>query len=397
MAAKENNREEKIEHLLSRNVEEVIDKDHLRSALQSGKKLRVKLGIDPTSPDLHLGHAVILRKLREFQDLGHMAVLIVGDFTGRIGDPTGRVEARKPLTDETVKENMKNYLAQAGKILDIKKAEIAYNSKWFEKEGIKELVQLASAATFQQVLRRADFKKRIDADQDITFLELLYPLFQGYDSVKIKADVELGGTDQTFNVLMGRRVERHFGLPEQDIMTLALLEGLDGVKKMSKSLGNYIGLSEIPEDMFGKVMSLPDFLTSKYFMLCTDLSGEDVKKLEEELGPKELKEKLATEIVMLYHGAAAAKKAQAYFEKVFSKREAPDDAPKLKLKSKTMSALDIVVASGVLKSKSEARRLIEQGGFEFNEKIIKDPLEKISAKGGEVVRIGKKNFFTITL
>lgn len=386
---------EKIERLLSRNVEEVIDENHLRGALQSGKKLRVKLGIDPTSPDLHLGHAVILSKLREFQDLGHVAVLIVGDFTGRIGDPTGRTEARKPLDDATIKKNMKNYLAQAGKILDIKKAEIIYNSAWFEKEGIAELVRLASAATFQQVLRRADFKKRLDADQDITFLELLYPLFQGYDSVKVNADVELGGTDQTFNVLMGRRVQRHFGMPEQDIMTTPLLEGLDGVKKMSKSLGNYIGLADTPEDMFGKIMSIPDGLMNKYFLLCTDISETEIKKLEKKLPPKELKEQLGLEIVKRYHGDAAAQKARENFEKIFSRHEIPDDLPPLKLKSKKNSALDLVVAAGVLKSKGEARRLIEQGGFEFNEKVIKNPLEDVAIRGGEIVRVGKKRYFRV--
>jgi len=395
-----NNKEEKIEHLLSRNVEEVIDRPHLRASLLSGKKLRVKLGIDPTSPDLHLGHAVILRKLREFQELGHFAVLIVGDFTGRIGDPTGRMEARKPLTDVVVKENMKNYLAQAGKVLDIKKAEVVYNSTWFEKEGVAELVKLASAATFQQVLRRADFRKRLDENQDITFLELLYPLFQGYDSIKIGADVELGGTDQTFNVLMGRRVQRHFGKPEQDIMTMPLLEGLDGVKKMSKSLGNYIGLADAPADMFGKVMSLPDELMHKYFMLTTDFVEADIKKLEKELSPKALKERLGLEIVKLYHGEKLARLAQKEFNAIFSKRGLPDEMLELKLpaaahKGKKISALDLVAAAGVLKSRGEARRLIEQGGFEFNEKVIKNPLEEIAVRGGEIVRIGKRNFFKL--
>jgi tyrosyl-tRNA synthetase len=388
-------KEEKIEHLLTHNVEDVIDKDHLRKALQSGKKLRVKLGIDPTSPDLHLGHAVILRKLREFQDLGHTAVLIVGDFTGRIGDPTGRTEARKPLTDETVRENMKNYLAQAGKIIDSKKAEITYNSEWFEKEGVDALVRLAAAATFQQVLRRADFKKRLDADQDITFLELLYPLFQGYDSVKVKADVELGGTDQTFNVLMGRRVQRHYGQPEQDIITAPLLVGLDGVKKMSKSIGNYIGLSEAPGEMFGKIMSLPDTLMDNYFTLCTDLDAANIKKLQKDLQPKELKERLGSEIVRLYHGEEAAERAREEFNKIFSRGEAPDEMPELKLKVKKLTALEIVATANPTKSRSDARRLIEGGGFEFDGKTIKNPLEEITIHGGEVIRVGKKSFFKV--
>jgi tyrosyl-tRNA synthetase len=394
---KDGRREEKIEQVLSRNVEDVIDREHLRAALLSGKKLRVKLGIDPTSPDLHLGHAVVLRKLREFQDLGCVAVLIVGDFTGQIGDPTGRAEARKPLTADAVKKNMEHYFAQAKKILEPRKMEVAYNSSWFEKEGVMGLTRLAAKATFQQVIKRADFKQRIDAEQDITFLELLYPLLQGYDSVKVKADVELGGSDQMFNVLMGRRIQRQFDMPEQDIMTSPLLEGLDGVKKMSKSLGNYIGLDDEPNDMFGKVMSVPDALVNKYFMLCTDVSVGEVKKLTEELEPKELKERLGFEIVTQYHGAVAAKRAQEHFEKVFSRHEMPDDLPELVVAMRKLSALDLAMVTGELKSRSEARRLIEQGGFELDEKIIKNPQEEISLYGGETLRIGKRRFFKVKL
>ncbi len=386
--------ENEIGRLLSRNVEEAIEKDHLHTVLSSGKKLRVKLGIDPTSPDLHLGHAVLLRKLREFQELGHQVVLIVGDFTGRIGDPSGRAEARQPLTADEIKKNMKSYLAQAGKILNIRKTEVVHNSDWFDKEGINEFVRLASAGTFEQVLRRADFQKRIEAGQGITFLELLYPLFQGYDSVKVKADVELGGTDQKFNLLTGRHVQRHFDMPEQDVMTVPLLEGLDGVKKMSKSLGNYIGLTDAPNDMFGKTMSVPDTLVKKYFMLCTDISEDDVNKLTKELGPKELKERLGYEIVMLYHGEKEAKGAQENFNKLFSKKEIPDDIPELKIKG-TMSALDIVIASGTATSKSEARRLVEQGGLDVDQKVQKDPKTQIVLRGGEIIKIGKRRFFKV--
>jgi tyrosyl-tRNA synthetase len=395
--------EKKINELLTRNVEEVIEKDHLRRALLSGKKLRVKLGIDPTSPDLHLGHAVVLRKLREFQDLGHQIVLIIGDFTGRVGDPSGRGEARKPLAAAEVEKNMKDYLAQAGLILNIKKAKVVHNGDWFEKEGVDQMVRLASAGTFQQVLRRADFKKRIDAGQDITFLELLYPLFQGYDSVKVRADVEVGGTDQTFNLLMGRRVQRHFGMPEQDIMTFSLLEGLDGVRKMSKSYGNYVGLTDAPDDMFGKIMSVPDKLVGRYFMLCTDLGDAEVRALTKSLKPKMLKERLASEIVRMYHGEKEAAATQENFEKVFSKKEVPDELPVLKVRaadrvsaSGVVTALDIVLASGVATSKSEARRLIKQGGFELDGKVIKNPQEPLKIKGGEVVRIGKKRFFRLS-
>lgn len=391
-------REDKIKELLERNVEEVIEKKHLEEALLSGKKLRIKLGIDPTSPDLHLGHAVILRKLRDFQEQGHTIVLIIGDFTARIGDPSGRNEARRPLGEKEVKENMANYLSQAGKILDIKKAEVVYNGTWFNKEGIDQFVRLASAGTFQQVLRRADFKKRIDDGQDITLLELLYPLFQGYDSVKVKADVEVGGTDQTFNLLTGRRVQRHFDMPEQDIMTLQLLEGLDGVKKMSKSVGNYVGVTEAPDSMFGKIMSLPDTLTRKYFILCTDLPEKEINKLEKELKPKDFKVRLGFEIVKLYHGEKTAEAAKENFAKIFSRREMPDDLPELKLlKRKDISALEIVMASGAAKSKSEARRLIEQGGFELGGQTIKAPLDALNPQGGEIVKIGKRRFFRLKI
>ncbi len=386
-----------VEEILSRGVEEVVDRAHLRAALASGRKLRVKFGVDPTSPDLHLGHAVVLRKLREFQDAGHRAVLVVGDFTGMIGDPSGRSETRKPLTAAEVRANMKSYLAQAGKILDMKKAEVAHNSSWFAKEGITEFVRLASAGTFQEVLHRADFKKRIDAGQGITFLELLYPLFQGYDSVKVKADVELGGTDQTFNLLAGRRVQRHFGMPEQDIMTMPILEGLDGVKKMSKSIGNYIGLADKPADMFGKVMSVPDALVKKYFMLCTDLPSGEIESLCRSEKPKALKERLGFEIVMLYRGEKAARAAQENFEKVFSRGEVPEDIQEVRVKDAKVAALDLAVELGAAKSRGEARRLIEQGGFDVDGNAVKDPRAILAFRGGEVVKAGKKRFFKIKI
>ncbi len=389
-------KQENVSDLLTRNVEEIIEEEHLRAALASGKKLRIKLGIDPTSPDLHLGHAIALRKLRDFQKAGHTIVLIVGDFTGRIGDPSGRTEARKPLTEKEIKNNMKHYLDQAGKILNIKKVEVAYNSQWFDKEGIEEFVKLAGATSFQQILRRADFKKRIDAGLDITFLELLYPLFQGYDSVKVKADLELGGTDQKFNLLMGRRIQRHFGIPEQDVMTLPLLEGLDGVKKMSKSVGNYISLDDAPDDMFGKIMSIPDALIEKYLNLATDLSEEEIKAIKKEKNPKVQKERLGLEVVTLYHGASAAREAKEHFEKLFSKKEIPSDIPDLMFKKGTVSALDIVLAAGAA-SKSEARRLIEQGAFDVNGKTERNPTASVSLKNGDVVKIGKKRFYRVKI
>lgn len=388
------NKEEKIESLLTRNVHEVIEQEHLQKMLLGGKKLRVKLGIDPTSPDLHLGHAVILRKLREFQELGHKVVLIIGDFTGKIGDPSGRSETRKPLTDAEVKKNMKSYLSQAGKVIDVKRAEIIHNSQWFLKEGIQKMIELSMVSTIQQVLRRADFKKRLEEDSDITLLELLYPLFQGYDSLKVKADVELGGTDQKFNLLMGRRVQRHFGMKEQDVLMVPLLEGLDGVKKMSKSFGNYIGLDEESNSMFGKMMSLPDRLISKYFYFCTEIKKDEIVILEKESNPKSFKEKLAFEVVKIYHGEKEASVAKENFSNLFSKKDLSGDLPMLK-SAKEISVTDLVLASQLVSSKAQAWRLIEQGGFSLNEKQKKNPREILSLKGGETVKIGKKSFFKI--
>ncbi|MDE2018898.1 MAG: tyrosine--tRNA ligase [Patescibacteria group bacterium] len=390
-------KQEQIDRLLSRNVESVIEKEHLRKALESGKKLRVKLGIDPTSPDLHLGHAVVLQKLKEFQDLGHQIVLIIGDFTARIGDPTGRSQARKPLSEREIKANEKEYLKQAGLIINIKKAEIYHNSGWFLKEGVNGLFALTAAGTMQQMLHRGDFKERLAAGGDVTVTELLYPLLQGYDSVKVRADAELGGNDQLLNLLAGRRVQRHFGMEEQDVLTTPLLEGLDGKKKMSKSYGNYIGLTDAPEDMFGKTMSIPDQLVEKYFLFCTELPDAEIKLSQKEMGPKEFKEQLGFELVKLYHGEKAAHAARERFEMLFSKKEIPDDIPELRIPGGKLSALDLVAASGAAKSKSDARRLIEQGGVELAGKTLKNPLEVLSIKGGEVVKVGKKRFFKMAI
>jgi tyrosyl-tRNA synthetase len=387
------NKTEEVEKLLSRNVEEVIEKENLKKRLLGGDKLRVKFGIDPTAPDLHLGHAVVLRKLRDFQKLGHKVVLVIGDFTGTIGDPSGKNETRKPLTEKEVKGNMKSYLAQAAKIIDIKKTEVVYNSRWFKEGGVKAILELAGASSIQQVLKRADFKKRLDEGHDITLLEVLYSVFQGYDSLKIKASIELGGTDQKFNLLMGRRVQRHFGMKEQDVMTLPLLEGTDGEKKMSKSYGNYIGLSEFSDQMFGKVMKIPDKMMERYFEFCTDLNSDEIKNLKKELLPRDLKAKLGYEIVKIYHGEKAARAARENFDKIFSKKEFSGDLPILKVKNKKMSVVDLVYQSGVVKSKSEAWRLVEQGGFSVDGETKKDPKELLNLKGGEILRIGKKSFF----
>ncbi len=402
--------------LLTRGVVEVIEKDHLEKALSGdpstglpgrarrARKLRVKFGIDPTAPDLHLGHTVPLRKLRQFQDAGHQAVMIIGDFTARIGDPTGRSEERKPLTEKQVKVNLKEYLKQAGKILNVKKLEVHYNSKWFLKEGVASILELSRAGTIQQVMHRADFKKRIDEGHDITMLEMMYPLFQGYDSVKVKADLEIGGTDQKFNLLMGRRVQRHFGVPEQDILTLPLLEGTDGVHKMSKSLGNYIGLTENPEIMFGKIMSIPDSLIVKYAELLTDLNLADMESAVK-ADPRSAKMKLAREIVKMYHNEKSAKSAEDEFVRVVSNKEAPSDIRSMKLstfgrspeggKVKSLSLLDLLIETKLAPSKSEARRLIDQGGVRIDGEKQTDPMKIIELKKEILLQVGKRNYLKI--
>ena len=334
--------------ILTRGVEDVVDRKHLEKALKSGKKLRVKLGIDPTAKDLHLGHAVVLRKLRDFQNLGHSVVFIIGDFTGMIGDPSGRSKERAVLSEEDVKKNMKEYLAQAGKIIDIKKAEIRYNSEWLGK-NVKEILELAKAGTVQQVMQREDFRARID--KGLTILETLYPLLQGYDSVKVRADVELGGRDQLLNILMGRQIQKHFGTPEQDILTVPLLEGTDGSKKMSKSEGNYIGLNDKPADMFGKVMSISDDLILKYFALCTDVSSKELAEMSESLkkrrtNPRDVKARLAYEIVKLYHGEEDAGRAEAEFNRIFQQKKLPTKVPVKNIKKNDAPLEELIVMAG---------------------------------------------------
>ncbi len=393
------NDREKIEELLARNVEGAIERKHLEAALRSGKKLRVKFGIDPTSPDLHLGHAVILRKLREFQGLGHAVILVIGDFTAQIGDPSGRDKTRPPLTPAQVKANMKNYLKQAATVIDVKQAEVAYNSKWLGKLDGAKILELLGLVSVQQIIEREDFETRLRHHESIRMHELLYPILQAYDSIAIKADVELGGTDQTFNLLAGRMLMEKFNMKPQDILTMPILEGTDGVKKMSKSLGNYISLTDEPGDMFGKIMSLPDAVIVRYFKLCTDLPEAQIATMTETTQTdasqwKNIKEQLGFEVVKTYHGEKSARAAREKFEKLFSKKEIPEDVPELKLKQGKISASDILLAAGA-KSKSEARRLIEQGGFDVNGKAERDPMAEVILKGGEIIRIGKKRFFKV--
>lgn len=378
-----------ISRILTRGTEEIIEKEHLEKALRSGKKLRVKLGIDPTAPDIHLGHSVVLRKLKQFEDLGHAIVLIIGDFTAQIGDPSGRNETRKQLSEKEIQKNLKGYLEQAGKIINIKRAEVRHNSEWHEKGGLKHILSITQSATVQQILRRDDFKKRLAEDSEISMLETLYPILQGYDSVAVKADVELGGTDQKFNLLMGRRVQRHFGMDEQDILTVPLIEGIDGVKKMSKSYGNYIGLSETPENMFGKTMAIPDTLIKKYFTLLTDIDAPD------DIDPYRAKTLLAETITGMYYPNKEAEKAKEQWIRTFSKKENPEDAPKLKIGKKKISLLDLIIKSGV-ESKSEARRLITQNAIQINGTVKEDPNEIISIQESKILKVGKKKFFKLS-
>ncbi len=375
-----------IDRILTRGIEEVIDKENLTKRLKSGKKLRIKFGIDPTKPDIHLGHTVPLLKLREFQELGHRAVIIIGDFTAQIGDPSGRSDERKPLTEKEVKSNLKHYLEQAGKVIDVKKSEVRYNSEWHNK-GLKDFLAVTKAVSISQIMKREDFQKRLDSGSDVTVLESLYAILQGYDSVMVKADVELGGYDQKLNLLMGRRIQRYFNMPEQDIVTVPLIEGTDGVRKMSKSFGNYIGINEPPSDMFGKVMSIPDALVDKYFIHLTET--EPPKK-----DPYESKIILGETLVSMYHGEKAGKAAREEWIKIFSKRETPENAPVLKVKTKNPTLMDLVVESGV-ESKSEARRLIDQGAVKIDEVTKKDPQERLNLKGNETIKIGKHRFFKL--
>lgn len=391
--------EDKIKNLLGRNVEEVIDKKHLEEALRSGKKLRVKLGIDPTGKSIHIGRAIVLWKLREFQDLGHTIVLIIGDMTAQIGDPSDKLEKRPFLSKEQIKENLKNYLPQIGKMLDLKKVEVRYNSEWLSKLGFREISELMDLFTFQQILERRNFSDRLKKHEEITFREGLYPVMQGYDSVAVRADVELGGTDQLFNLLAGRKLQERYEQKPQDILMTKMLVGLDG-RKMSTSWGNVINVGDEPNDQFGKIMSVRDELIGEYFEVATGIPDEEIKEIKQQLkkskNPKSLKERLAFEIVKRYHGEKAAHAAQEQFEKLFSKREMPEDLPEIKIKASKMTALDLVLASGVVKSKSEARRLIEQGGFEFTGNTIRNPQEMLKIDGDETIRVGKKGYFRLS-
>lgn len=387
-----NTDERKIEELLTRGVTEIIDRDHLKKALLSGKQLRVKLGFDPTGSQIHIGRAIVLRKLREFQKLGHQVVFIVGDFTATIGDPSDKLEKRPMLTAAQVKENLKNYKEQVGKILDLKKAEFKFNSKWLSKINLGEFMQLQESFTVGQMLARRNFKERFEKGNEISTREFSYPLMQGYDSVAVKADVELGGFDQLFNLQAGRVIQPHYKQAPQDILTTEMLEGTDG-RKMSTSWGNVINITDAPNDMFGKVMSVTDALIDKYFKLCTDVSAEEMAKLP--TSPKERKMRLAVEIVTLYHGAKAAEAAKQNFIEVFSNKGVPKDAPTVTIGSHGLTLVELLIEADLVTSKSEARRLIEQGGVKINEQKKTNPTETIAIEEGMIVQVGPRRFVRI--
>lgn len=392
-------KDEKIRGILQRGVEEVIHLKHLEARLKGRKKLRVKLGIDPTSPNIHIGRAVVLWKLRAFQDLGHQVVFIVGDFTGQIGDTSDKEAERPMLTEAEIKKNVKTYLEQAYKILDKDKTEAHYNSAWLSKLGFAEIGSLANLFGLHDFSSRDNIAKRLKAGKRVSVRELLYPLMQGYDSVAVRADVELGGTDQRFNLLAGRTIQQAYGMEQQDVLMTELLIGTDG-RKMSSSWGNTINLNDAPDVMFGKAMSIPDNLMDQYFTLATNTLWQHVEEIKKGYSnPRDQKLILAHTIVEQYHGAQAARKAQENFVSQFSKRELPTDIPEVKLKEGTHSLIDVLVEIKLASSKSEARRLIQQGGVKINQQTVKpnsaEESLKIGKKNNLTLQVGKRKFVKI--
>ncbi|MCM8757839.1 MAG: tyrosine--tRNA ligase [Candidatus Omnitrophica bacterium] len=380
--------------IIKRAVVEIISEEELFSKLEKSIKekepLKIEAGFDPTASDIHLGHTVLLRKLRQFQDLGHIVYFLIGDFTATIGDPSGQDKMRKRLTEEEVKRNALTYKEQVFKILNPKRTKVVFNSHWFKRMAPSKLLDLASHSTLAQIMARQDFNQRYSQGKDISLLELFYPLLQAYDSVYLKADIELGGTDQKFNLLLGRELQKDFGQQPQVIIMLPLLEGIDGVQKMSKSLGNYIGINEPPAEIFGKIMSINDQIMFKYYQLLTDEDLEEIKKLH----PKEAKLRLAEIITSQYHSKALARKAREDFELIFSQKQIPKQIPEYKLKQKPIRLIDVLVDSGLVPSRNEARRLIQQGAVSIEDKKIKD-LEFLIEKEG-VLKLGKRRFLKLT-
>jgi len=389
-------KEEQIRSVLTRNVVDLVEKEHIEAEIKKGRKLRVKLGIDPTGPKLHLGRAIALRKLKEFQELGHQVVLIVGDFTGLVGDASDKDSQRPQLAKAQLKENMQDYKKQIGQVLDLKKTEFRNNSEWLGKLKFEEVLRLASLFTVHQLIDRRNFKERYEAGKTIGFHEFFYPFMQGYDSVAIEADIELGGTDQLFNLMAGRKVQEFYGQKSQDIMTLEMLDGLDG-RKMSTSWGNVINITDEAGDMYGKVMSMGDSMIIKYFRAVTEIPLERIKDIEAGLNAGKIaffdaKKQLAHEIVRLYHGEKEAGRVAENFEKVFQQKELPEDTPLAKAE-KGRLLKDVLVREGVVSSVAVFRRLVNDGAIDFEGEPVKDVRYKIEKPG--VVRVGKKKFIKI--
>jgi tyrosyl-tRNA synthetase len=383
---------------IRRGADELLVEEELAKKLASGRKLRVKLGLDPTAPDLHLGHTVVINKLRAFQQLGHQVQFLIGDFTGMIGDPTGKNQTRPPLTRGEIENNAKTYREQVFKILDPEKTQILFNSEWSDKLGAEGMIRLASRYTVARLLERDDFSKRMKNSQPIALHELLYPLMQGYDSVAMRADVELGGTDQKFNLLVGRELQKQYGQEPQCILTMPLLEGLDGTEKMSKSLGNYVGIAEPPQEIFGKLMSISDELMWRYIDLLSFEPPEKIKAWKSE-HPRDVKVRFAKEIVSRFHSAAAAERAEADFASRFREGEMPEEMPEVTLKAPEGGILiaQLLKQANLTPSTSEAQRMIEQGGVKLDGERVSDKGLKIPAGRTVVAQVGKRKFGRITI
>lgn len=387
------------QELFMRGISEIIDAKSFEARLKSGKKLLIKYGVDPTRPDIHLGHAVTMRKLRQLQDEGHKILFLIGDYTAKIGDPSGRNSSRPVLTDAEIKENAQTYFEQAGKILDVYKAQIWYNSEWFSGMRFNDILQMAAKFSVANIIERDDFANRLKEGNNIGLHEILYPVMQAYDSVELKADVEFGGSDQKFNMLAGRELQKKMGQIPQDVVIIDLLVGLDGKIKMSKSADNYISITEPANSMFGKIMSIPDEMMLKYFELTTDLSDAEIKTIADELesgtNPRDIKMRLASEIVTLYHDKASAEKATEEFVNRFSKGELPADITEIKIEAESLNISDLILTLDSTLSRSEIRRLVEQGAVKINDEKILDLQKEIDMKSGDIVRVGKLKIFKI--
>ena len=392
-------------NILKRGCDEIINevefKQKLEKSIKENKPLKVKLGIDPTGSDLHIGHAVPLRKLKQFQDLGHTVQFLIGTFTARIGDPTGKSETRKMLSNETIQSNIKTYIDQLGLILDLEKTEIKYNGDWLEKLSLEEVLYLLSQFTVSQMISREDFSKRLSENKPVSLIEFMYPIMQGYDSVALECDVELGATEQKFNILRGRDLQKAFGQEQQICLLMPILEGLDGIEKMSKSLNNYIGITEAPNDMFGKIMSISDELMCRDSQIITEIPLDEIEDMKISISngtlhPMEVKKNLGKELVTIYHGEEAGIKAKEWFENVFSKKNLDVDLPEIDIANEEIGVIELLVSTlKFANTTSEARRLIEQGGFKINDIAIKDVKSVIKLESGMIIRAGKKKIVKV--